>query len=215
VRTVAIIGASHGIGLACVTAALDRGLEVRALARSALSAARRFADKDGRPVTWIAGDSTAPEALQQALAGAEAVIVAIGMGPTRKPVSLFSATAGQIVAQMQAGGPRRLLWVSGIGAGDTRGRGGFFYDSLLQPLLLNTIYADKDRAEAVIAASALDWTIVRPGFLTNAPASPVVQALTAPAAYRPGSISRSSVAAWMLDQIERAQFVGKSPLVIG
>ncbi len=209
-----VIGASHGIGLSVVRAGLARGMEVRALARSALHAARAFAATDARPVTWIAGDARDPVALAQGIDGARAVIWTPGQGPTRKPVSLFSDSIAALVPVMEAAGVRRLLAVTGIGAGDTRGRGGFFYDRLFQPLLLATLFQDKDRAEALIKASTLDWTIVRPGFLNDQPARPSLNAITNPAAYRPGVIARASVAAWILDQIDRREFLRASPLLL-
>lgn len=55
----------------------------------------------------------------------------------------------------------------GIGAGDSKGHGGFFYDRIFYPLLLKAVYSDKDRQESLIRASNADWTIVRPGFLTT------------------------------------------------
>ena len=174
--TVLVIGASHGIGLATVRAALARDMEVRALARSALQAAKTFAAREARPVTWIAGDARDPAAIDQGLMGAQAVIWALGAGPTRKPVRLFSHSLSVLLPAMKAAGVRRLLAVTGIGAGDTRGHGGWFYDRVQQPLLLASLYEDKDRSEALIRASALDWTIVRPGFLTNQPARPALNA---------------------------------------
>jgi uncharacterized protein YbjT (DUF2867 family) len=165
-------------------------------------------------VTWVAGDARDPAAIAQGLTGAQAVVWAIGMGPARKPVRLFSDSLSVLLPAMKAAGVRRLLAVTGIGAGDTRGHGGWFYDRVQQPLLLARLYEDKDRAEALIRASDLDWTIVRPGFLTNQPARPALNAITNPAAYRLGRISRASVAGWMLDQIDRREFWRASPLLI-
>jgi hypothetical protein len=44
---------------------------------------------------------------------------------------------------MRRQGIRRLICITGIGAGDSKGHGGFLYDRLFNPLLLKTIYADK------------------------------------------------------------------------
>ena len=65
---------------------------------------------------------------------------------------------------MKMAGVRRLICVTGIGAGDSKGHGGFLYDRIFNPLLLKTIYEDKDRQESLIKASDVDWVIVRPGF---------------------------------------------------
>lgn len=55
----------------------------------------------------------------------------------------------------------RLVCITGMGAGDSRGHGGFLYDCLFLPLMLRKVYEDKDRQEEAIRASALDWTIAR------------------------------------------------------
>ncbi len=72
---------------------------------------------------------------------------------------------------MRAKGTKRLIAVTGFGAGDSRGHGGILYDAVLFPLVLKRVYDDKDIAEQIIKASGLDWTIVRPGALTNAEAA--------------------------------------------
>ena len=66
---------------------------------------------------------------------------------------------------------RRLVTVTGFGAGDSRGHGGFVYDALMFPLALKRIYDDKDVQEQMIRASVLDWTIARPGLLTGGAAT--------------------------------------------
>jgi hypothetical protein len=63
---------------------------------------------------------------------------------------------------MEAAGVRRLVAITGVGAGETRGHGGFLYDRVIFPLFTRQRYRDKDRQEALIAASGLDWVIVRP-----------------------------------------------------
>ena len=64
---------------------------------------------------------------------------------------------------------KRLIAVTGLGAGDSRGHGGFIYDAVVFPLLLKRVYDDKDVQERIVRSSGLDWTIVRPGLLTNRP----------------------------------------------
>ena len=53
---------------------------------------------------------------------------------------------------------------------------GFVFDRLFLPLLLSHAYKDKD--EAAIRASSLDWVIVHPTMLTNDPARGSVRAVT-------------------------------------
>jgi uncharacterized protein YbjT (DUF2867 family) len=73
----------------------------------------------------------------------------------------------------KAVGVNRLIAVTGLGAGDSRGHGGILYDAVVFPLLLKRAYDDKDVQEWIIRSSGLDWTIVRPGLLTSGPARPV------------------------------------------
>jgi putative NADH-flavin reductase len=106
-----------------------------------------------------------------------------------------------------------LIFVTGIGAGDSRGHGGFLYDRIFQPLLLGTIYADKDREEALIKASSLQWLIVRPGFLTNGPRTGAYRVVTDLAGVTAGKISRADVADFMLNQLEAPTMFEQTPLL--
>jgi hypothetical protein len=74
---------------------------------------------------------------------------------------------------------KRLIVVTGLGAGDSRGHGGLIYDAIVFPLLLKRVYDDKDVQEWIVRSSGLDWTIVRPGLLTDRPATGHYRVLTA------------------------------------
>ena len=99
--------------------------------------------------------------LREVLPGHDAVIFALGVD-RRGRTTLFSDATLALVPAMNAAKVRRLIAVTGIGAGETRGHGGFIYDRLIFPLFTRERYADKDLQERIIEASGLDWTIVRP-----------------------------------------------------
>ena len=61
---------------------------------------------------------------------------------------------------------KRLICVTGFGAGDSRGHGGFLYCAAFH-LLLGRVYDDKDVQERIVRRSKLDWVIVRPVILTD------------------------------------------------
>jgi putative NADH-flavin reductase len=107
----------------------------------------------------------------------------------------------------------KFVSVTGIGAGDSRGHGGFFYDKLLQPLLLKEIYNDKDREEAIIKASSADWMIVRPGMLTNGVRTGQYRVLTDMSGVTAGKISRADVADFILSQLAKPTHFKQTPLV--
>jgi NAD(P)H-binding len=79
----------------------------------------------------------------------------------------------------------RLVAVTGLGAGDSRGHGGLLYDGVVLPLLLKRVYDDKDVQEWIIRSSGLDWTIVRPSLLTSGPAAGRYRVLSVPQETRP------------------------------
>ncbi len=203
-----IIGASRGIGLELLKQALPAGHEVTALARHfpALPGQRE-------QLQAISGDILDERTVREVMAGQEAVCLTIGVGVTVKPVTVFSRGTQNVLAAMAEHGVRRLLCITGIGAGDSQGHGGFLYDRIFQPLLLKTMYADKDRQEALIRASDTDWTIVRPGFLTNGPLTGHYRVVTDLAGITAGRISRADVAHFMLGELSANSYLGQTPLL--
>ena len=107
----------------------------------------------------------------------------------------------------------RLVCITGIGAGDSHGHGGFLYDHIAQPLLLNSTYHDKNRQEDEIRKSGLDWTIVRPTILTDGPATGAIRALTDLTGFHGGSIARADVARFLIKELEERRWAGQSPVI--
>jgi hypothetical protein len=96
----------------------------------------------------------------------------------------------------------RLVCITGVGAGDSRGHGGFFYDRIFQPLMLNEVYKDKDRQEAVVRESGLVWTLIRPGILTNGPRTGRFRELQDLSGITLGKIARADVAGYILEHVK-------------
>jgi putative NADH-flavin reductase len=161
----------------------------------------------------VKGDLTDPASLEAALVGQDVVVSAFGSKFSRKPTTMLSDCTRHLVAAMQMQNVRRLICVTGIGAGDSKGHGGWIYDRIVQPLLLNEIYQDKTRQEEVIRASSLDWTLVRPARLTNEPLLGDCLAVTDLAGFTTTSISRADVAAFLLRQIDSPEFLHRAPVI--
>lgn len=204
---IAIIGGSKGTGLATAHEALERGHEIVIVSRSDPRLIR-----DG--VRWLTGDARDSIVLERALEGVSATVTALGVPQTWKRTTLFSQAAVALMRAMDQAGLKRTVLVTGLGAGDSRGRQGWVYDKLVFPLLLARSYADKDRAEAILRKSDLNWTIVRPGRLTNGAKKGRVEALLTPQTYRYGAISRADVAGFVLDCIEQATFMRQTPQIV-
>jgi uncharacterized protein YbjT (DUF2867 family) len=210
---VLVIGASQGIGLETVRCALADGHRVRALARGAASIAI-----DQPELEKIAGDALDRAAVSQALQGVDAVIETLGAPGDARAVlwgtTLFSAATRVLIDAMRAQGVRRLVAVTGLGAGDSRGHLGFLYGAIAFPLVMKRIYDDKDVQEQMIRASGLDWTIVRPGLLNNGAATGRARALTDPRDWRAGVVTRADVARFLVREAFERRFIGKTPLLI-
>jgi putative NADH-flavin reductase len=197
---VLVIGASHGIGLETVRAALRAGHSVRALARSATTMPIQDANLDK-----VSGNALDRDTIRNALQDVDVVIQTLGIDFSARAIfegtTLFSESTRILVDAMKAAGVKRLITVTGLGAGDSRGHGGLLYDAVVFPLLLKRVYDDKDVQEWIMRSSGLDWTIVRPGLLTNSPATGRYRVLTASKDWRFGAIGRADVADFLVQQI--------------
>ncbi len=205
-----VVGGSKGIGLACVKEALARGHGVRALARSAGDMAL-----DDPSLEKRAGDATSAGDVTAALVGVDAVIQALGVpaGKLLRPVKLFSQATSVLIPAMEQAGVKRLIAVTGFGAGDSR-KAIARWQRLPFRAFLGRAYDDKSVQERMIEQSGLDWTIVRPGVLTNGTKTDRYKVLTEPEAWRNGIISRADVAAFVVDQIDKNEMIGKKPVII-
>ncbi|MEM7000658.1 MAG: NAD(P)H-binding protein [Pseudomonadota bacterium] len=211
-QKILVMGGSSGIGLATVNAALNAGFSVRMFSRHA----------DTSPLTHprlerVAGDALSSAAVTDALEGVDAVVQSLGVPFNLRlftgPIELFSTATETLLPAMQQQGATRLLAVTGFGAGTSQAaihplqRAGF-------NLVFGRAYADKSRQEEMIVNSALDWTIVRPGVLTNGSARSSYQALLTPDTWRNGIISRASVADFIVSSLQDPQWRHKSPVLI-
>jgi len=209
-----IIGASRGIGRETVKAALAAGHSVRALARSAWSIPIQNPGLEKVP-----GNALDSSTIRSALQGVDVVVQTLGVDIAPRSIfertTLFSQSTRTLVDEMKATGVKRLIAVTGLGAGDSRGHGGLLYDAVVFPLFLKRVYDDKDVQEWIVRSSGLDWTIVRPGLLTNRPAIGRYRILTAAHDWRFGLISRADVADFIVRQVDDRALIGATPLLIG
>ena len=205
-----IIGASKGIGLETTRQALDAGHHVRALARSASGIA--FSNPN---LEKVRGDALKTEDVEMALVGVDVVIqtLGIGLGDMFRPVHLFSDATRVLIAAMKRNGAKRLICVSGFGAGDSRAS-----ISCLQRLPFRIVfgraYDDKSLQERLIQESGLDWTIARPGVLTGGPPTGRYKVLSDPSKWRNGIISRADVAEFLVRQIEDRTYIRQAPVLV-
>ena len=205
-----VLGASGGTGQLIVSQALARGDDVTVLVRSP----EKASDLKGAKI--FVGDARDEKALREALKGQDAVVSALGTGasPFREVRSLSAATRA-LVNGMEAEHVSRLVCITGIGAGDSVGHGGFLFDRVIFPLLLRNVYADKNRQEAIVRGSGLDWVLVRPSILNNKPGGGAIRALTDLSGFHGGTLSRADVASFVLEQVRSDTWLRRAPLITG
>jgi putative NADH-flavin reductase len=203
---VLIIGATGATGQILMGEALAQGHEVTALARNPSA----VAPEDHRPRV-LQGNALEASSVEAAVAGQDAVLSALGTRSTR-PTTLFSESTSNVISAMRQHGVRRLVCITGIGTGESKGHVGFLYDRIILPFVLKNVYEDKDRQEDAIKQSDLDWVIVRPARLTDEPAKGEYRIFLR-GSYTAKRISRADVAAFMLTQLTDDTYVRKMPVI--
>lgn len=203
-------GGSKGLGLEIARQALEAGYKVRSMARSASAI-----NLSNPLLERVRGDALKSRDVEAALVGIDVVIQTLGIGfaDLFKPVSVFSEATRVLVASMKRQKIRRLICVTGFGAGDS----GASISSLQRipfQAIFGRAYQDKTRQEHLIKASGLDWTIARPGVLTGGKRTRHYKILDDASQWRNGIISRSDVADFMVGQIQDETYLLKAPVLV-
>jgi uncharacterized protein YbjT (DUF2867 family) len=204
-----VVGASGGTGRLLVNQALTAGHEVTALVR----------DTARLPISQpllrvVVSDVMRPETLH--IDGHDAVLCAIGTMPEaredrprmQRGVPVCSEGTRHLIEAMTAAGVRRLVVESSASVGASR-RTGRLGIAWVMWRLLGDVMEDKERQEACVRASGLDWTIVRPVKLTDGAPTGRVR-VAEDARWGWGRVSRADVAAVMLRCLSDPTSVGKA-----
>lgn len=169
-----VFGATGGTGRAVVQKLLADGHTVTAFARvpSKLSPAPGLA--------IVKGDAMNAADIERAIPGHDAVVISLGnsqlelaisLGARRTtPADICEAATRNILAALGPGSPVRVIAVTAFGVGDTRDKMPMAF-KVFSRLFLREAMADKERQEAALKASGLDYVLVQPVGLTDDPAS--------------------------------------------
>src|SRR4051812_25884527 len=196
-----VIAGGHGqIALHLERVLADSGHRVRALIR------RRDHDSDVREAGAepVLCDLEQEDDLSHYVAGADAVVFAAGAGPGSGPERKRTVDLGaavKLIEAAQAARVRRYLMVSSIGADDPAAG-----SEAMRPYL-----EAKAEADAALASSGLDFTIVRPGRLTNEPGTARV---AVGESLERADIARDDVAAVLVGALDERRTVGRTFVVV-
>ena len=141
IRTLAVTGGTGFVGQHLLRLALDSGYEVRALTRGWKP------PEDG--IDWVDGALDRPDSLLKLVDGADGVIHVAGVVNGSKAAfeaANVTGTAAMVDAARKAG-VRRFVHISSLAAREPQ---------------LSHYGWSKSRSERIVAASGLEWTIIRP-----------------------------------------------------
>jgi len=159
---IALFGATGRTGRLVLERLLARGDRVRALARDPgrLAPHPRLAA--------FAGDARDALAVRQVVEGADAVVCCLGMHDITVPATDFSDSVRGIVEAARAAGVRRIVAIASAGV-LADARGGLRSQHGL-PAAFANVAAEHARNLRTLEASGLDWTLLCPIDLVEAPA---------------------------------------------
>ena len=201
---VLVFGATGASGRHTVAQAIGAGHQVSAFARDpsvSIGGAR-----------MVYGDATDPAAVAAALEGQQAVVSTLGLRKAFKSGGLIERSFAAIVPAMERAGVRRLVVMSALGVGDTRGQAPWF-PRLMYRVLLDDIFGDKAAGERIVQASTLDWTLVYPPLLTDGPLTKAYRVGETLALSGMPRISRADVAHFMVLALAAPHWIGRRVIV--
>lgn len=205
-----IIGATGGTGRELIKQALEAGHQLTALVRNP----DRL--KIAHPNLHIVKGNVLDYAkVEEAVTGQDAVLSALGHKRFIIYTTILSEGTGNIIRAMEKQQVNRFICITTLGINDSRFKLGLYYTLFLIPVIVFFYFMDKAKQEKLIRNSNLNWTIVRPGQLTNGKFT---------GKYKHGEnlgnyiltkmISRANVAHFMLSQLTDPSYLKKAVGVV-
>ena len=198
-----VFGVGGRTGLLTVFQALEKGHQVTAFTRKASSVTIQH-----KNLRIIQGEILVFDNVKEAVEGQDAVISALGV-ESRKYTTTLSEGTANIIQAMKELNVKRFICMSSAGIlGDD---GGLWFGKIIIPLFLKQVFEDKKRQANLIRESGLDWVILRPVGLTQAPKTGKYRIYEG----NPGSmtIPRADVADFMLKLLADKKYDGKMPAI--
>jgi putative NADH-flavin reductase len=207
-----LLGANGAVGQLALDDLLKANHEVKALVRNAST----MPTKHPR-LTVVQGEPANAADLEKVLAGQDVVLSTLG-ARTNQKTTLRADVARNLAVGMKKHGVRKLVWLDAAGVGSSRDfvrRSSFFFGRIIMPLFLNNMYDDAAVADALIEKSGFDWVVVRPMSFTNNSKTGNISivtdmSLTVRLRLR---IARADVAAFLVEQALKDEYVGQMPVI--
>ena len=198
---VLVIGAGGKTGRLVVEQALAAGHTVTALVHE-----KKEDELYPATVNVVHGDVRNPSRLDQVMTGQDAVIDTIGGKRPFLKTELEGDAAKALIEVMQRNKVKRLIVISVLGEGDSKDQTTWLYRNLMMPVFLHGAIPDKARMEQEIAASGLQYVIVRPPVLSDHAAMGSVRVV--PTGEIAHKITRADLAHFLVEQVTSDTYVG-------
>jgi uncharacterized protein YbjT (DUF2867 family) len=204
---VLVAGATGGTGQEVIEQALAKGYRVRALVRDDAKARTLFGDR----VQYALGDVREPRTLRGAVKGADYVISALGSNAQRDPENSPERVDYQGVKSLaeaaKAAGVKHFVLVSSMGVTHPEHELNKTLDNILQWKL---------KGELALRATGINYTIVRPGGLSNEPGGREgLKVMQGDIEGSEGRISRADVASVLVNALGLPEAYGLTFEIVG
>jgi len=200
-KKIVIFGATGGTGQALVQEALNNNYEVKAFVRSP-----EKLKVVHRNLKVIKGDVLKYQDVLNAIDAQDLVFCNLGMPASDKSTLRTDGTTN-IVKAMEEKKAKRFICQTSLGFADSKEVLPWHMKYLIVPFILKNAFKDHELQEAVVEKSNLDWTIVRPGNMTNGKQTGEYKHGFEPTEKIKLKVSRSDVAHFMLKQVEDNQYL--------
>ncbi len=193
----AIIGGTGKTGKELLKQGLEAGHHITALVRNPKKVKIQHPN-----LKVVQGNVLNTADLEGVFKEKDAVLSALGHKRFLGPSHILSQGTENILQAMKTDKVSRFICITSMGINDNRFKLGLYYTLFVIPFIVFFYFRDKAKQERLIMESTIDWTIVRPGQLTNGKKR---------TRYRVGEklgsyiltlmISRADVAHFMLEQL--------------
>lgn len=146
--------------------------------------------------------------MAQAIENHEIVFCSLGT-PASDKSNLRTNGTSNIIKAMKEKNVSRLICQTSLGFGDSKEVLPLHMQYLIVPFILKNAFKDHEQQERVIEDSKLEWTIVRPGNMTNGQLTENYKHGFAPSEKIKLKISRNDVSHFMLNQIDNKEYLYK------
>lgn len=205
----AIIGGTGKTGKELLKQGLEAGHHITALVRNPKKVKIQHPN-----LKVIQGNVLNTADLECVFKGKDAVLSALGHKRFLGPSHILSQGTENILQAMKTDAVSRFICITSMGINDNKYRLGLYYTLFVIPFIVFFYFRDKAKQERFIMESDLNWTIVRPGQMTNGrKRMHYKQGANLGSYILTKMISRSNVADFMLKQLVEKTYFRKTVCV--